>query len=276
MKKKNKSLLIIGGSGFFGTSILSFLLKQPSYNKKFNKIIILSRNTKNNKISKELKKHFQISLVKKDISKAKEIPFADYVFYFVTMKNFKKDYWAVNNYCNLAKKFHKNSKILFTSSGAVYGRQLKNLRSFKEDYLEKNKKIFFKSGYKKNYSKYKLLCEKKFQLLGKLNHAVSIARCFSFVGNFLPRNEHYVIGNIIDNILKNQTIKINANYPIFRSIMHTDDLIIWLLKILFNSSNLCPIYNVGSDNVVSIQKLSKLLSIKYKVPFKIEKFTKKK
>jgi len=47
---QQKSLLIIGGSGFFGMSILNFLLKKTSYNKKFNKIIILSRNSKNNKM----------------------------------------------------------------------------------------------------------------------------------------------------------------------------------------------------------------------------------
>jgi len=273
---QQKSLLIIGGSGFFGMSILNFLLKKTSYNKKFNKIIILSRNSKNNKISKELKKQFKISILKKDISKAKQLPYADYVLYCVTMKNFKQDYYAANNYCNLAKKFHKSSKILFTSSGAVYGQQPRNLASFKENNLEKNKKIFFKKGYKKNYSKYKLLSEKKFQLLGKLNHKVSIARCFSFVGNFIPRNANYVIGNIIGSILEKKTIDIEASYPIFRSIMHADDLVRWLLKILFNSNNHCPIYNVGSDNVVSIQKLSKLLSIKYKVPLKLKNFTKKK
>jgi nucleoside-diphosphate-sugar epimerase len=270
-----KSLLIIGGSGFFGTSILYFLLKNSSYNKKFNKIILLSRNIKNTQMSKDLKKKFKISLLKKDISKVKKLPYADYVLYCVTMDDHKQDYCAVTNYCNLAQKFHKSSKILFTSSGAVYGQQPKNLLSFKENYLRKNKKIFFKSGYKKNYSKYKLLCEKKFQLLGKLNHKVSIARCFSFVGNFIPRNIHYVIGNIIESILKKQTINIQASYPIFRSIMHADDLARWLLKILFNSNNHCPVYNVGSDNVVSIQKLSKLLSIKYKVPLKLRNFTKK-
>ena len=41
--------------------------------------------------------------------------------------------------------------------------------------------------------------------------------------------------------------------------MHSDDLINWLITILRNSSEKCPIYNVGSDEKVSLNKLANLI-----------------
>ena len=51
---QSKSLLIIGGTGFFGKSILDYLKNHNIL--KLKKIIILSRVTKNIKIDKILKK----------------------------------------------------------------------------------------------------------------------------------------------------------------------------------------------------------------------------
>ena len=45
--------------------------------------------------------------------------------------------------------------------------------------------------------------------------------------------------------------------------MYSDDLVRWLLKILDNSNNQCPVYNVGSDNKVSIHKIANVLAKKY-------------
>ena len=129
--------------------------------------------------------------------------------------------------------------------------------------MQFNNKISFKKSYKKEYSKIKLENEKLFQQFGKTGAKVSIARCFSFVGPNLPLNANYIIGNIINNILRNENIIIKANYEIIRSYMYSDDLVRWLLKILDNSNNQCPTYNVGSDNKVSIHKIANVLAKKY-------------
>jgi nucleoside-diphosphate-sugar epimerase len=42
--------------------------------------------------------------------------------------------------------------------------------------------------------------------------------------------------------------------------MYADDLVRWLLKILDNSRKDCPIYNVGSDESVSIKQLAEKIS----------------
>jgi dTDP-glucose 4,6-dehydratase len=259
-----KSLLIIGGTGFFGKSIVKYLSNNSLLNIKINKIFILSRGKLKLAIyNKKLKKKFKIIKINSNILTIKSLPKADYVIYAAILKNYKNDHKAVKNYLNLAKKYHLKSKILYTSSGAVYGKQPETNKGFKENYLQFNNKISFKKSYKKEYSEIKLKNEKLFQQFGKEGAKVSIARCFSFVGPNLPLNTNYVIGNIINNILRNENIIIKANYKIIRSYMYSDDLVRWLLKILDNSNNQCPVYNVGSDNKVSIHKIANVLAKKY-------------
>ena len=145
---KPKSLLLIGGTGFFGKSILKYFSNSKFLKKKINKIIIISRK-KLEEVDyiKKLKKNYNVVKINCNILKLKKIPFADYVIYCAILKNFKDDFLAVKNYVNLAKIYHRKSKILYTSSGAVYGMQNK-IRGFKENYLKLNKRINFRRGYK--------------------------------------------------------------------------------------------------------------------------------
>jgi nucleoside-diphosphate-sugar epimerase len=58
--------------------------------------------------------------------------------------------------------------------------------------------------------------------------------------------------------------------------MYSDDLVRWLLKILDNSNNQCPIFNVGSDNKVSIHKIANVLAKKYNLEVLSPKISSKK
>ena len=58
--------------------------------------------------------------------------------------------------------------------------------------------------------------------------------------------------------------------------MYSDDLVRWLLKILDNSNNQCPIYNVGSDNKVSIHEIANVLAKKYNLEVLSQKISSKK
>ena len=86
---KFKSLLIIGGTGFFGKSILDYLQRKNPLN--IDKIIILSRKARNIKIDKILKKRIKIIKVPGDIVKLKKLPKADYIIYAAILKNYNKD-----------------------------------------------------------------------------------------------------------------------------------------------------------------------------------------
>jgi nucleoside-diphosphate-sugar epimerase len=267
-----KTLLIIGGTGFFGHSILKFFSNSKTLKKKFRKIIILSRNKlKKYDYLKQLKKNYKVIKINSDIRNLKKIPNADYVIYAAILNNFKQDYLAVKNYIRLALKYHKNSRILFTSSGAVYGKQNIKGKKVKEDFFFNNKVNKYKSGYKFLYSNFKLKSEKLFQNLSLKGLRVSVVRCFAFVGEFLPLNSHFVIGNIIQSILQKKEIKINAQYKIYRSYMYADDLVRWLIKILKSSNKFFKVYNLGSDDEISIQQLAYSLSKKYNLKAVIPK-----
>ena len=55
--------------------------------------------------------------------------------------------------------------------------------------------------------------------------------------------------------------------------MHSDDLSNWLITILKNSNTKCPIYNVGSDEVINLKILTKKIGImtNKKISVKIKK-----
>ena len=101
-----------------------------------------------------------------------KIPYADYVIhaaastdaskYMILEEEEKKNIiQGTINYCNLAPKFHKESKIVFCSSGAVYGFQNPNEIYLKEDRVlnnidkisdVKNLMLLQKFNREKNYS----------------------------------------------------------------------------------------------------------------------------
>lgn len=263
---KFKSLLIIGGTGFLGQSILMYLLNANFKKNRIRKIIILSRyRFKKNNFYKKLKKKFQLIKINKNILKLKKLPYADYVIYASLLNNYNHDYKAVQHYSILAKKYHQDSKIIYLSSGAVYGKQPNSIKKVKENYLYNNKIIRFKNSYKNKYSIIKLKSEKIFKKLSHYGLKISIARCFTFVGEFLPKKSNYIVKDIIQNILSKKDILIKSDYKIIRSYMHTDDLVEWLLKILEKSNVQCSVYNVGSDDYVDARKLAFMLGKKYKV-----------
>jgi nucleoside-diphosphate-sugar epimerase len=270
----SKTLLLIGGTGFFGKSILKYFDCNANFlKKKFSKIIILSRGKIKIKFIKNLKKFFKLVKINSNIEHAKILPKADCIIYAAILNDYKKDHAAVKNYLSLAKKYHSKSKVLYISSGAIYGRQPINVKKIKENYLLKNKRIDFYDKNKNFYSITKLKNEEIFKKLGKFGLKVSIARCYAFVGEYLSRDKNFVVGNFIQNILNKKKIEIKSSHHVFRSYMHEHDLVFWLLKILKNANINCPIYNVGSDQEINIRKLAFYLSKKYKLPIKSKKIT---
>ena len=113
---------------------------------------------------------------------------------------------------------------------------------------------------KLDYAVAKQDAEKAIIDLGTAGLNVSIARCFAFVGCWLPRDQHFAIGNFINDMLNNRPIVVKAKHQVYRSYMYADDLVEWLMTIADHSSTDCPIYNVGSDEAINICDLAKLVA----------------
>lgn len=136
-----------------------------------------------------------------------------------------------------------NATLLFASSGAVYGRLSETVS---EDHP---------CDPVSGYGKAKLASECYFI---EKNVDVKIARCFAFVGKYLPRNGGFAIGNFIRDAQAGNDIAINGDGTPMRSYMYADDLVEWLFAILERGTSGRP-YNVGSPHAISIRDLAILV-----------------
>lgn len=231
-----KRVIILGSSGFVGKSL------NDSLNKKYYKIINISRSSQINFLN-------VIKLVN-----------SDYIIYCLRDKNIQKSLKFFSHFKLLLKRYSKKTKILFFSSGAVYGPRHKIKRfSEKENISLKNIEKY--NGYKKNYAKEKILLEKQFMKLSKEGFKVSIVRGFTFYGRHIL-NYDYLISKIILAVKSKKTLIIN-NPNIKRSYMHADDMCSSLIKIANISSTKCPIVNLGSDKMLNLPKFADFLNKKF-------------
>ena len=137
----------------------------------------------------------------------------------------------------------KIRRLLYVSSGAVYGVQPPELPNIAENYP---------CSPVNAYGRGKLDAEKI--CLADATDTV-IARCFAFVGPYLPLDKHFAIGNFINNVLNGEDIDIQGDGTPYRSYMYADDLVEWLFVLLLKGKS-NETYNVGSDEAVSIAELA--------------------
>ena len=251
-----KKILILGGSGFIGSSIVDYGINKKLVKNKINKVYILSRSTK---FTQNKKKYIKITYISKNILDVNKLPQVDYIIYCLKNNNIQTSNSYFNQFIELLKKFKKKPKILFTSSGAVYGKNTNKKKDVESQKIDNNSINNF-VGYKNKYAKEKVFLEERFKDLAKKNYKVSIARCYTFIGKNIV-NYNYAISDLINAANNKSKIILNSHIDVFRSYMHADDLSNWLITILKNSSTKCPIYNVGSDKVINLKSLTKKIGI---------------
>ena len=107
--------------------------------------------------------------------------------------------------------------------------------------------------------------ENKFKELGKKGFKVSIARLFTFIGKRILINKDFAITNLIKQAqnLSMDEILLSSSKDVYRGYMNSEDLVRWIVKILVKSNSNCDIYNVGSDEVITIKKLAKIIAKRY-------------
>jgi dTDP-glucose 4,6-dehydratase len=144
---------------------------------------------------------------------------------------------------------------LITSSGAIYGKQPESVKQIKEtDHFTID--IY---NTVSAYAEGKRMAELYGSIYSvQFNLPVKIARCFAFVGPFLPLEKHFAIGNFILNSIKEEKIIIKGDGTSIRSYLYASDLMIWLFTILLKGRINYP-YNVGSEEEVSIAYLAELV-----------------
>ncbi len=142
--------------------------------------------------------------------------------------------------------------MLFTSSGAVYGRQPPDVTHLTEDDRGGPDPLVPANAYHEG----KRLAE----MLGAVSTAagsldVVTGRLFAFLGPHLPLDAHFAAGNFLRDALAGGPIVVGGDGTPFRSYQYPSDLVVWLLALLVRGAP-GRAYNVGSDEAVDIRALA--------------------
>lgn len=262
---KGKTVLVTGGTGFFGIWFLTCLVKIKEKIENDLRIITISRSPENFALNVRDKKILTyIEILKGDI---KEIELDNIkITHLVHMAttNASETFSGEDQLAKIellyggTKNILKQcgptlEKVLFTSSGVAYGINNKN-RISESDFTGPNTIDTGSAlGIGKLTAEYLVSYFAK-----KYGYKYSIARCFSFAGQYLPLELHYAFGNFINDLLHNKNIQVRGDGQDIRSYLYIGDAIAWLIKLLDDPNN--SIYNVGSENEVKIEALARKIA----------------
>lgn len=260
-------ILLTGGTGFFGRSIIRFL--EGSHAATGNiKVCLMSRNPETFiKAHPEFKGLSWLELHKGDILEPSTFPEGveyTHILHAATdstlgpelepLERYNQIVDGTRNLLNFAVE-KKVPRFLLTSSGGVYGQQPLEMKEISEEYCGMPDPTMPNNVYGVAKRCAEHLCALYQQ---KFGIQIVIARCFAFVGRDLPLEVHFAIGNFIRDALWRHEIVVNGDGESVRSYMDQHDLAEWLITLLYRGRGGCS-YNVGSNQPIKIKDLACLV-----------------
>jgi nucleoside-diphosphate-sugar epimerase len=261
---RGERLFITGGTGFFGCWLLeSFLWANERFKLK-SRVTVLTRSPEAFRAKvPHLTGNKAVTILEGDV-RTFEFPTGtfSYIIHAATETNtkfspvgpgelFQANIKGTHRVLEFAAVC-KACKFLFTSSGAIYGKQPAGVSHIPEEYNGAPETTDPNTAYGQSKRISEFLCT----TAGISGLQTKIARCFAFVGPYLPMDSNYAIGNFIQDGLQGKSIIVNGDGTPYRSYLYASDLSIWLWTILFNGKHGRP-YNVGSDADLTIAELAR-------------------
>ena len=251
-----RRIFLTGGSGFFGCNLLEAYTRAWDRERLGGRVSVLTRDPAAFRSKAPgLASHPGVEILTGDLMDCK---FGNSTWDFVIhaareygepLEFLERSLQATRRVLDLAHHWGAK-RVLFTSSGAVYGPQPPELSHVPEDFLGALPLI-----HSSVYGEAKRTTE----LLGlahgeRHGYSFLIARCFAFLGPWLSL-DGFVAGNFIGDALAGRPIQVTGDGRPIRSYLHGEDLADWLWTILLKGVHGRP-YNVGSEEAVSIASLA--------------------
>ena len=148
-------------------------------------------------------------------------------------------------------------RLIFTSSGAVYGEMPPELTAWTEDSRLAADPLLAKNAYASG----KRAAEALFALAGHEGVCrPTHARLFAFSGRHLPLDRHFALGNFVRDALEGGPIRVRGTGTAVRSYLDGDDMATWLLLALSSEASVDKVIHVGSDQAITIAELAHLVA----------------
>jgi nucleoside-diphosphate-sugar epimerase len=265
---KNRSILITGGTGIIGKWLISTLLHADYRYDLGIKTTIISRNPVTFKnIHPYWAADTRLNWIQGDVRSVELPPGSEFshVIHAATDVLSTRSAEDVLDTCisgtqrvlGLANLCGA-SRLLFLSSGAVYGKTPPELGAIPESFNGSLDSLAIDSAYAQGKRTAELFCAIE-NAKGKIT--IPIARCFAMVGPYLPLDKHFAIGNFIGAAISNKPITIEGDGTPIRSYMYLADVALRLWLILLKGQGAVA-YNLGGDEPLTIEALAKLVALK--------------
>lgn len=258
-------ILLTGGTGFVGCWLLEALcFAVDRWNLK-TRIDVASRNpSKLDDVAPHLASHRAVHSVKADITTG-DLPDRAYthVIHAAIQTNvalsepsaldvFDSSVTGTRHVLDLCAR-NGVKRFLFVSSGAVYDRASASADGARETDPLATIRPDRASGYATGKAAAEFLT-----LAQSRQHGFDavVARCFAFVGPYLPLRSHYAVGNFIGDVLEGGDISIKSDGSAVRSYLYGADMAHWLWTMLVRAEN-GKIFNVGGAEAISIADLAR-------------------
>ena len=151
---------------------------------------------------------------------------------------------------------HGARKLLFTSSGAVYGPRPATSARLREEAASGVSPMDLTTNYARGKYAAEALCRAACE---ESALETKIARCFALVGPHMDFDGTYAVGNFIRDAVAGNAIRVIGDGTAVRSYLHALDLAVWLWTVLVRGRAGLA-YNVGSEEAVCIGDLARLVA----------------
>ena len=264
-KFRNKTVLITGAYGMLMSYLTYTLLRLNELDPKFNVVVIalVRDKEKARRVFGNLTENVYLKLYRHDllspINIAEDV---DYIFHgasYASPHYFRTKPVAVltpnilgtHHLLELAKA-KKSKGFLFFSSGAVYGRNIKEVVTEKDyGYLDPLDMV---SCYSESKRMGENMCKCWHDQFGL---PVKVVRPAHIYGPTMDiKSDSRIVANFVKNIVQGQNLLMKSDGSAYRSFCYIADAAVAFLKVLLDGVD-GEAYNVGNDDAyVSIEKLA--------------------